>query len=108
MLRLAGLQALVDELVDADVIRAERPRSRPAPDLLLVGCRRLGVQPHEAATFTHSAAGVAAGQAAGMLVVGIGTEAQHEPLQEHGAGQTVPSLSGLHDRRLGDGAAQPA
>ena len=72
MLELAGLATLVEERVDADVIRAEGLRARPAPDLLLVACRRLGVHPEEAVTFTHSAAGVAAGHAAGMAVIGVG------------------------------------
>ena len=67
MLELAGLATLVEERVDADVIRAEGLRARPAPDLLLVACRRLGVRPEEAVTFTHSAAGVAAGHAAGLV-----------------------------------------
>lgn len=43
MLELAGLATLVEELADARVIRAEKLRSRPAPDLLLAACRRLGV-----------------------------------------------------------------
>ncbi|MGZ8694446.1 MAG: HAD family hydrolase, partial [Gaiellaceae bacterium] len=58
MLELAGLATLVDERVDAHVIRTGGLRARPAPDLLLVACRRLGVRPDEAVTFTHSAAGV--------------------------------------------------
>ena len=53
MLELAGLATLVEERVDADVIRTEGLRARPAPDLLLLACRRLGVQPEEAVTFTH-------------------------------------------------------
>ena len=45
MLELAGLANLVEERVDADVMHAESLRSRPAPDLLLAACRRLGVDP---------------------------------------------------------------
>jgi beta-phosphoglucomutase-like phosphatase (HAD superfamily) len=44
MLELAGLGTLLEEQVDAGDIRTERLRSRPAPDLLLVACRRLGAQ----------------------------------------------------------------
>ena len=72
MLELAGLATLVEDRVDADVIRAEGLRARPAPDLLLAACRRLGVQPEETVTLTHSAAGVAAGHAAGLTVIGVG------------------------------------
>ncbi len=100
MLELAGLVTLVEERVDAEVIRAEGLRSRPAPDLLLVACRRLGVRPEDAVTFTHSAAGVAAGHAAGLAVVGVGDGAQGDVLRGFGAERVVPSLSALLDRRL--------
>jgi beta-phosphoglucomutase-like phosphatase (HAD superfamily) len=102
MLELAGLATLIEERVDADDIRAEGLRSRPAPDLLLVACRRLGVRPEEAVTFTHSAAGVAAGHAAGLAVIGVGDEAQRELLQGFGAERVVPSLSVLLDLQLSD------
>ena len=66
MLELAGLATLLEERIDADVISAEGLRSPPATDQLLHACRRLGVHPQEAITFTHSTAGVAAGRAAGL------------------------------------------
>jgi HAD superfamily hydrolase (TIGR01509 family) len=100
MLELAGLTTLVEERVDAEVMRAESLRSRPAPDLLLVACRRLGVRPEEAVTFTHSAAGVAAGHAAGLAVVGVGDGAQGELLRGFGAERVAPAVSVLLDPRL--------
>jgi beta-phosphoglucomutase-like phosphatase (HAD superfamily) len=100
MLELAGLATLVEERVDADVILAEGLRSRPAPDLLLGACDRLGLLPKDAVTFTHSAAGVAAGHAAGLAVIGVGDRAQREVLQRFGAERVVPSLSVLLDRQL--------
>jgi HAD superfamily hydrolase (TIGR01509 family) len=100
MLELAGLATLVEERVDADVILAEGLRSRPAPDLLLAACHRLDVRPEEAVTFTHSAAGVAAGHTAGLTVIGVGDGAQREVLQGFGAERVVPSLSVLLDRQL--------
>ena len=100
MLELAGLATLVEERVDAEVMHAESLRSRPAPDLLLAACRRLGVQPGEAVTFTHSAAGVAAGHAAGLAVVGVGDGAQDELLRGFGAERIVPSVSSLLDSSL--------
>ena len=72
MLELATLATLVDAWVDAEVIHAEAVRTPPAPDLLLAACRRLDVRPQDAVTFTHSPAGVAAGVAAGLTVIGIG------------------------------------
>jgi beta-phosphoglucomutase-like phosphatase (HAD superfamily) len=100
VLALAGLASLVETTIDAGVMRAESLRSRPAPDLLLAACRRLGVDPKEAVTFTHSAAGVAAGLAAGAAVVGIGDDAQTELLRGFGAERVVPSLGALLDRSL--------
>jgi HAD superfamily hydrolase (TIGR01509 family) len=108
MLELAGLATLVEERVDADVIHAERLRARPAPDLLLVACRRLGVQPEEAVTFTHTAAGVAAGHAAGIAVIGVGDGAQGELLRGFGAERVVPSVSVLLDPRLSDPTSRPS
>jgi HAD superfamily hydrolase (TIGR01509 family) len=102
MLELAGLATLVEERVDADVIRAEHLRTRPAPDLLLVACRRLGIRPEHVVTFTHSAAGVAAGHAAGVAVVGVGDGAQGELLRGFGAERVVPSLAALLNPRLAD------
>jgi beta-phosphoglucomutase-like phosphatase (HAD superfamily) len=68
----------------------------------LVACRRLGVRPEEAVTFTHSPAGVAAGHAAGLAVIGVGDEAPRELLQGFGAERVVSSLSALLDLQLSD------
>jgi HAD superfamily hydrolase (TIGR01509 family) len=103
MLKLAGLATLIEERVDADVIRIEGLRARPAPDLLLVACHRLGVRPDEAVTFTHSPAGVAAGHAAGLMVVGVGEGARGELLLGFGAERVVPSVGVLLDPRLSGG-----
>jgi HAD superfamily hydrolase (TIGR01509 family) len=100
MLELAGLASLVDERVDADVIRAEHLRSRPAPDPLLAACRRLDVRPEQAVTFTHSPAGVAAGKAAGVAVIGIAAGPQGDLLRGFGAERVYSSLSSLLDPRL--------
>lgn len=87
MLELAQLATLVDVRVDAETMRERALRPRPAPDILLVACKRLGVDPARAVTLTHTAAGVAAGHAADLTVVRIGGD---------GAG----SLSALLDPRL--------
>jgi HAD superfamily hydrolase (TIGR01509 family) len=100
MLELAGLASLVDERIDAEVIRIERVQSRPAPDLLLVACRRLGVAPEAAVTLTHSAAGVAAGHAAGTSVIGVGAGADAAVLHGFGADRIVASVNELLDRQL--------
>jgi beta-phosphoglucomutase-like phosphatase (HAD superfamily) len=100
MLQLAGLDALVEERVDAAIIRTEALRSRPAPDLPLAACRRLDIPPEAAVTFTQSAAGIAAGHSAGLLVVGVGEGENAELLSGFGAERVVPSLGALLDPRL--------
>ena len=102
MLDLAGLATLLEERVDADVISAEGLRSRPAPDQLLHACRRLGVHPQEAITFTHSTAGVAAGRAAGLVTIGVGDEVRRELLSGYGAERVVAAVSDLLDLRLSE------
>jgi beta-phosphoglucomutase-like phosphatase (HAD superfamily) len=100
MLELAGLAGLVEARVDGVVMQAEGLRPLPAPDPLLVACRRLGVAAGEAATFTHSVSGVAAGRACGLAVVGVGAGASGAALREAGADLVVASLDELLDRRL--------
>jgi beta-phosphoglucomutase-like phosphatase (HAD superfamily) len=100
MLELAGLATLIEDRVDADAIRSEGLHSRPAPDVLLAACRHVGVHPAEAVTLTHSAAGIAAGHAAGLAVIGVGDAAQAEVLSGFGAERVVPSLTALLDARL--------
>jgi beta-phosphoglucomutase-like phosphatase (HAD superfamily) len=102
MLELAGLATLVEACIDADAIRVEGLRSRPAPDVLLAACRRVGVRPDEAVAFTQSPAGVAAAHAAGSIVIGVGERGQAELLTGFGAERVVPSLSALLDPRLAE------
>lgn len=102
MLELAGLATLIEERVDADAIRAEGLRPRPAPDLLIAACGRLGLDTRRAVTFTHSEAGVAAGRAAGLLVVGVGEGVTGGLLASAGARCVVPSVATLLDPRLAE------
>jgi beta-phosphoglucomutase-like phosphatase (HAD superfamily) len=100
MLERAGLAQLFEARIDADVIQAEGAHTSPAPDLLLAACRRLDVPPELAVTFTHRPAGVAAGHAADMRVIGVGTGPDEELLRGFGAELVVPSLEALLDRAL--------
>jgi HAD superfamily hydrolase (TIGR01509 family) len=101
MLELAEISTLVDVRVDAETIRAEGLRSRPAPDLLLAACRELDVDPAETVGVVHSPDGIAAGRAAGITVIGVGLdETSRERLQASGPERVVASLSALLDRRL--------
>ncbi|MFJ1731753.1 HAD-IA family hydrolase [Streptomyces sp. NPDC088254] len=54
--------------------------SKPDPEGFLKGAAELGVAPEECVVFEDSGAGIAAGRAAGMRVVGVGARAAaHEP-----------------------------
>ncbi len=97
ILERTGLDGLVDLEVDAELLRVEPIRSRPAPDVLLYACRRVGVEPAHAVALTQSPAGVAAGHAAGLTVIGIG---DGELLTAFGADRVASGLRELLDRRL--------
>lgn len=66
---------------------------KPAPDIYLEACRRLGVAPSEAVALEDSAIGVAAAAAAGMYVIGV----------PYFAGSQIPGADLLADS-LGDTA----
>ncbi|MFD9724446.1 HAD-IA family hydrolase [Streptomyces sp. NPDC059072] len=62
--------------VTAESVRA----SKPDPEGFLMGASALGVTPADCLVFEDSAAGIAAGRAAGMRVIGIGPRAAaHTP-----------------------------
>jgi len=102
MLELVALEHLVDAQLDADVMRREGLRPRPAPDLLVASCRVLGLRPEETVALTHSGAGVVAGRNAGLAVIGIGDGQRADLLRDFGAERVVPSLSALLAPGLAD------
>ena len=54
--------------------------SKPDPEGFLKGAAELGVDPADCVVFEDSGAGIAAGRAAGMRVVGVGPRAgEHRP-----------------------------
>ncbi|MFF3345480.1 HAD family hydrolase [Streptomyces sp. NPDC002779] len=74
-MRAAGL-ALPDVRVTAESVGA----SKPDPEGFLKGAAELGVDPGECVVFEDSGAGIQAGRAAGMRVVGVGPRASfHGP-----------------------------
>jgi HAD superfamily hydrolase (TIGR01509 family) len=67
VLELSGL----DRFFKATVSSEEVARGKPAPDVYLEACRRLGVEPARAAAVEDSHAGIASAKAAGMRVIAI-------------------------------------
>ncbi|MFB6862582.1 MULTISPECIES: HAD-IA family hydrolase [Streptomyces] len=64
--------------------------SKPDPEGFLKGAAALGVDPADCIVFEDSAAGIAAGRAAGMRVIGVGPRAA-----AHGPTVHVPDLTPL-------------
>jgi HAD superfamily hydrolase (TIGR01509 family) len=66
-LRTAGLGDAFDEIVTSDDV--EHPK--PAPDLYLLACERLGVAPSQALALEDTAPGIAAAKAAGLTCIAV-------------------------------------
>lgn len=72
--------------------------SKPDPEGFLKGAAELGIAPADCVVFEDSGAGIAAGRAAGMTVVGIGPRAAiHEP------DVVVEDLTQVRVEAVGDG-----
>ena len=67
VLELSGLNRFFKATVSSE----EVARGKPAPDVYLEACRRLGVEPTRAAAVEDSHAGIASAKAAGVRVVAI-------------------------------------
>ena len=66
-LRTAGLTDAFDAIVTSDDVDC----SKPAPDIYLEICRRLGVSPDETLALEDSSSGVAAAKAAGLACIAV-------------------------------------
>lgn len=53
------------------IVTGDDGEPKPAPDLYLLACRRIGVAPAEAVALEDSPTGVAAARAAGLTVIGV-------------------------------------
>ncbi|MBN8249068.1 MAG: HAD family phosphatase [Verrucomicrobia bacterium] len=78
VLDLSGLRRHFGAVVSADDV----PRGKPAPDIFLHAADRLGVPPAACVVIEDSVAGVAAGRAAGMQVIGITNSVSGDQLGE--------------------------
>ncbi|MEU6085696.1 HAD-IA family hydrolase [Streptomyces sp. NPDC047085] len=75
--------------------------SKPDPEGFLKGAAELGVEPADCVVFEDSGAGIAAGRAAGMRVVGVGSRAGL-----YGPDVVVPDLTGVRVEAVGDGVVR--
>jgi len=67
VLPLIGPEAAFDVIFAAEDV----PRSKPAPDGYQLAMAKLGVDPHQCVVIEDSVAGIAAGRAAGCIVVAV-------------------------------------
>jgi sugar-phosphatase len=93
-LQAAGLP-VPDEFVHGDLVTEGKPH--PAP--FLAGAKLLGFDPRECVVFEDSASGVAAGKAAGCMV--IATTFSHEADELSGADYLLADLTGMSVVPLG-------
>jgi len=96
ILHTAGLDRLVDGIVDGRTIEREGLKTTPDPDMLLAASEGLGVAPARTVVFERNSAGVAAAHSAGYeLVVGVGRGDEAAGLREANADVVVADLAEL-------------
>jgi sugar-phosphatase len=81
---------------DVLVVAEEVKRGKPAPDGYRLGAERLGFAPRDCIVFEDAPAGVAAGKAAGAVVIGLTTNYAAEDLRE--ADATIGDLRSIQVR----------
>ena len=86
ILKNLGILPLFDAIIDGNKVS----KSKPDPQVFLLGAQALGVAPTECVVYEDAAAGVEAAKAGGMYAVGIG-HAENLP----GADVVVPGLYAL-------------
>jgi beta-phosphoglucomutase family hydrolase len=100
VVRAAGLEGLIEALIDGVVAEREGLAGKPAPDSFLAGASALGVEPAAAAVFEDALAGVAAGRAGRFgFVVGIDRAGHASALRARGADVVVTDLAELLEDR---------
>jgi beta-phosphoglucomutase family hydrolase len=92
----AGIEHLLEAIVDGVVAEREGLAGKPAPDTFLAGARIVGVEPAEAVVFEDALAGVEAGRAGRFgWVVGVDRTGQAAALRDRGADVVVQDLDEL-------------
>ena len=84
---------LPPESFDVVVNGCEVALKKPAPDLFLEACRRLGLEPASCLVIEDALSGVAAAKAAGARCLAVTTSFPREPLAAAGADWITPNLA---------------
>ncbi|GBF88610.1 phosphoglycolate phosphatase [Raphidocelis subcapitata] len=80
---------------DAVVSGTGLARNKPAPDIFLNAAAALGLDPSACVVLEDTAAGIAAGRAAGCRVVGVATTMSAEEVEGEGPDAVVPHVGAL-------------
>jgi beta-phosphoglucomutase-like phosphatase (HAD superfamily) len=80
---------------DAVISGTGLARNKPAPDIFLSAAAALGLDPSECVVLEDTAAGMAAGRAAGMRVVGVATTLSAEETEAEGPDAVVAHVGAL-------------
>jgi beta-phosphoglucomutase family hydrolase len=100
VLKVTGLDELIEGVVDGNTLREQQLPGKPAPDAFLAGAKLSGADPAQAAVFEDAIAGVQAGRDGRFgFVVGVNRLDHHhaEQLRQHGASIVVDELADLLD-----------
>jgi HAD superfamily hydrolase (TIGR01509 family) len=89
-------QLNIKELFDVIITKNDITRSKPDPEGFLLAANKLKVEPEECLVFEDSEAGVAAGKAAGMKVIGVTNNGGQDLSQ---ADEVVGNLIGVTVKR---------
>jgi HAD superfamily hydrolase (TIGR01509 family) len=87
-LATAGISDAFDAVITSDDVM----HAKPAPDIYLEACRRLGVSPADAVALEDSATGIAAAKAAGMACIAV---PQYAETDVSAADEVIDSLEAL-------------
>ena len=99
VLAAAGIDMMVDVVIDGLVAAREHLPGKPAPDTYLAASRALGVPASQSVVFEDALAGVTAGRAGGFgWVVGVDRRGQADALRAAGADVVVSDLADLLGR----------
>lgn len=95
-----NVKALVDgggltRFFSATVDGSQVVHGKPAPDVFLIGAKRVGVMPAACAVIEDAPVGIRAAVAAGMLAIGVATTHPEHELRAAGAAQVYPDPSAI-------------
>jgi beta-phosphoglucomutase len=86
ILEKLGIKEYFDAIIDGNQIK----KSKPDPEVFLLGAQKMNVVPEQCLVVEDAASGVEAGKSAGMKVLGVGSAKNH-PLADYSA----DSLAGI-------------